>query len=99
MTAGSQDWREFALCREVDSALMFPAEGESPRTAQRIRGGCTVARICLEEALSFPAAEDYGVWGGTTRRQRLKIRAARRSRPTPLPLPVPVVRVDERRAA
>lgn len=74
------DWRAEALCAQVDPALFYPeASGtHTARIAKRICAQCPVRDLCLEYALAKPAHDDHGVWGGTTERERRKIRANRR---------------------
>ncbi|MGW3888916.1 WhiB family transcriptional regulator [Micromonospora chokoriensis] len=77
LTGGVGDWRERALCREVDGELFYPDKGESNREAKRVCGRCEVKTECLEYALG--ADERWGVWGGLSERERramLKRRAA-----------------------
>jgi WhiB family redox-sensing transcriptional regulator len=74
------DWQARAACLNTDMDLMFP---ESPgvdgkkeyvrqvAAAKRVCGYCPVRRECLLYALAN--AEMYGVWGGKTRRERLRI--------------------------
>lgn len=74
------DWRERALCAQVaDLEVFYPTEGGNATEAMRICGLCPdwVREKCLEAALSVPHREDHGVWGGTSRKQRLAIRKER----------------------
>lgn len=61
-------WRDAALCAQVGGDVWFPEKGASVREAKRICGGCLVRTECLEYALEH--AIRYGIWGGTTERQR-----------------------------
>ncbi len=63
-----QQWREAALCREVDPELWFPEVGESPHEAKRICSICPVRAACLADALH--RREPHGVWGGLTTNER-----------------------------
>lgn len=71
------DWRELALCREIDGDLWFPELGESVREAKAVCGRCPVRAECLDYALAHN--EVFGVWGGLSVLER---RALRRG-PTP----------------
>ncbi len=74
----SGSWRAFALCRQIDPGnLFYPEKGESPRPAKAVCARCPVTRLCLEDALTQPHAHDHGVWGGTTRKERVEIRRLR----------------------
>lgn len=70
------DWRDRALCREVDPDLFFPI-GDGPigqrQTAQAkaICSGCPVIKTCLAFALvQLPG----GIAGGTTPAERAALR-------------------------
>jgi WhiB family redox-sensing transcriptional regulator len=73
-------WRLRASCRGLDPALFFPGDEEGPgaERAQQVCATCPVREQCLQSALA--AKEEYGVWGGTTPRDRRRI--VRRSRRT-----------------
>ena len=68
-------WRDLAACQGRD--LWFPAPYDSftTKVAVRICKRCPVKAECLEEALTWPAKEDYGVWGGKTQAQRARMRS------------------------
>ncbi len=67
----------FGACRGVDPDLFFPDRGESLEPAKRICGECAVRDECLEHALAN--GERFGVWGGTSERERRRIRRQRRT--------------------
>ncbi|AYY11598.1 WhiB family transcriptional regulator [Actinobacteria bacterium YIM 96077] len=69
------EWTERALCAQVDPELWFVEKGESNRPAKSICQQCEVVPECLEYALEND--ERYGVWGGTTERERRKLRKER----------------------
>lgn len=73
-----EQWTERASCRGVDPGLFFPARGESLAAARAVCAGCPVRRECLEHALAQP--EKFGVWGGTSERERRVLRRDRRRR-------------------
>lgn len=78
MTA-QNTWQERGHCWDSDPALFFrPGPGGWPAEVFAICGGCPSAAECLEFALAeFTDGHDRGIWGGTTARQRQRIRAAR----------------------
>jgi WhiB family redox-sensing transcriptional regulator len=48
------------------------------KVAKRICAPCPVKSECLEDALRFPVVYDWGIWGGTDRKERILIRRQRR---------------------
>lgn len=70
-------WRDEAACRGLDATMFFPGRGESAAPAQAVCAGCSARAECVEYALR--TSQRFGVWGGTTERQRRQLRAARRS--------------------
>lgn len=69
------------LCREIGVEMFYPEEGGSGGDiysfARKICSGCVVRRECLEWAIKH---EDWGMWGGTTPRERANLRSARKIR-------------------
>ncbi|GAA4866134.1 WhiB family transcriptional regulator [Kitasatospora terrestris] len=65
---------------DIDADLFFPAvdgtDHRRPTTCEQralaVCAECPLARraTCLEDALAYPASEQYGVVGGTTASQR-----------------------------
>ncbi|HEY3718404.1 MAG TPA: WhiB family transcriptional regulator [Jatrophihabitantaceae bacterium] len=74
--SSTHDWRDLALCSQVDPELWFPEKGDSNRAAKLICGWCEVREQCLAVALA--TNEEHGVWGGLSREERRRLR--RRSR-------------------
>lgn len=68
-------WVSAAACRNMPPSTMFPHEGESLAAALAVCRGCPVRAACLEYALAYP--EHYGVWGGTSERERRRMRRRR----------------------
>jgi WhiB family redox-sensing transcriptional regulator len=66
------EWRDRALCAQVDPELWFPEKGSSPNDAKRMCGRCDVKADCLEYALAHD--ERFGVWGGLSERERRKLK-------------------------
>ena len=69
---GPSDWRAEALCAQVDPELFFPEQGFPSHHARAVCARCPVAAECLDWALAH--RERYGIWGGTTARERLTSR-------------------------
>ena len=66
------DWMGDALCKEVGLDLFFPEKGENITAARRTCMACPVTAACLDYAVLHHI--DFGVWGGTSPRQRRRIR-------------------------
>lgn len=66
-------------CGMGNPDVMFPdpTDTESHELALMACGLCDVLETCLEHALAQPASHDHGIWGGTTREQRIAIRRSR----------------------
>ena len=62
-----EDWAPAALCREADPDDQF-GPGPQQRRTKRLCVGCPVRTECLAEALDNQI--QWGVWGGTTERER-----------------------------
>jgi len=73
--AEPEDWRDRALCAQVDPETFFPPKGGSTREAQDICSRCPVKAECLEYALAND--ERFGVWGGVPESRRRKMRRTR----------------------
>lgn len=70
-------WRQHAASRGIDPELFFPAAGAGEGAeAKAVCARCPVAEQCLDFALM--GNERYGIWGGTSERDRRRLRAARR---------------------
>jgi WhiB family redox-sensing transcriptional regulator len=63
------------LCAEVDPEAFFPEKGGSTRQAKELCARCEVRAECL--LLALERHEKFGVWGGTTERERRKMIHAR----------------------
>jgi len=70
------DWSEQGLCRSADPDDLF-VEGAAQNRAKTLCSGCIVRTECLAYALDQRI--EFGIWGGTTERER---RALLRRRPT-----------------
>ncbi|MEX2032907.1 MAG: WhiB family transcriptional regulator [Dehalococcoidia bacterium] len=76
--ARREAWRVHARCRGLSPSLFFPPEedGENVEDAKQICSECFVRDQCLASALE--ANEAFGVWGGTTPRERRRIKRSRK---------------------
>lgn len=70
------EFMRYGDCSQTDPEVFFPEKGGSTAPAKRICGGCSVRAECLEFALARD--ERFGVWGGTSERERRRITAQRR---------------------
>lgn len=68
---GSRDWMVDALCTQTDPEIFFPAKGASLRPARRVCARCWARVECLDYALAF---DEFGVWAGTSRVERQKLK-------------------------
>lgn len=66
-------WMARRNCRGVD---MFPSDGAGVAAAKRICEDCPVKQRCLDYALDNKI--EFGVFGGTSERERRRILKARR---------------------
>lgn len=74
------NWRDEALCAQVDGELFFPEKGQSTREAKQTCNGrpargmtpatepCPARAECLAWAIA--TEQQFGVWGGLTLRER-----------------------------
>jgi len=76
-------WYDLAECRGMTD-LFHPTRGEHTGDAKQVCLRCPVRAQCLDYALD--TAEHYGIWGGTSERERRALRRGRnrlgRKRPT-----------------
>jgi WhiB family transcriptional regulator, redox-sensing transcriptional regulator len=71
------DWQERGACRGESPSLFFAPDHESPHqrrmretAAKLICAHCPVRAVCRAYALQ--TGELYGIWGGTTERERAR---------------------------
>ncbi len=69
------DWQAKARCAEVDPDIFFPERGGSSKRAREVCARCEVRLQCLEYALNNK--EQFGIWGGTSERERRRLRRER----------------------
>lgn len=72
------NWRDDGLCAQTDPEAFFPNKGESVAPAKAICARCPVIDRCLEYALDND--ERFGVWGGTSERERRRLRRHREAK-------------------
>ncbi len=72
------DWQLQAACRAVDTGTFFHPEGERGHdraardlAAKEVCSHCPVIRECATHALKV--REPYGVWGGLSEEERLRL--------------------------
>lgn len=65
-------WQERAACHGQDRQIFFSRQREPTTAAKVLCSACVVRAACLSYALSEP--ELVGVWGGTSARERRRIR-------------------------
>lgn len=63
-------------CRQLAPDIFFPEDGPGVEAAKRICATCPVQVACLAYAMDNGIME--GVWGGTSQRERLRLRRERR---------------------
>ena len=69
------EWQTHARCTEVDPEIFFPERGGSSKAARAVCADCQVRAQCLEYALNNK--EQFGIWGGTSERERRRLRKER----------------------
>jgi WhiB family redox-sensing transcriptional regulator len=79
-TADLWDWQRHGACRGRGTSQFFHPDGERgssrvrrEEAAKRMCQGCPVRAECAAHALT--AREPYGVWGGFTEAERLRLLA------------------------
>ena len=77
-----RDWRDAALCAQVDPELFFPEQNASVRPALALCQRCPVRQECLELALTIEGPPVVGVWGGSSEAERSRMRRPAASRDT-----------------
>jgi WhiB family transcriptional regulator, redox-sensing transcriptional regulator len=73
------DWMESALCAELPETeadrTFFPQRGGSSKAAKALCQTCPVKAECLDYALE--GGDRFGIWGGTSERDRRRLRKLR----------------------
>jgi len=72
-----EQWQERGSCREANPSLFFAPDNESTHqrrfresAAKQVCAHCPVRAMC--RAYAVQTGELYGIWGGTTERERLE---------------------------
>jgi WhiB family redox-sensing transcriptional regulator len=65
-------WMSRARCLGMDPELFHPEQGASAQDAKETCRGCSVQADCLEYAVR--TNQNHGIWGGTTERERRRIK-------------------------
>jgi WhiB family transcriptional regulator, redox-sensing transcriptional regulator len=65
------DWVDRAACAQADPEVFFP-DSRPALSVQLLCFACPVRTECLAHAVADPSLD--GVWGGTTQRQRRRLR-------------------------
>lgn len=76
----TDSWRADARCKLHPQVDFFPKTGQNPASAIAVCMNCPVAKECYRDAEEHPT-QSVGVWGGTTSRQRFRIRTGKESLP------------------
>lgn len=71
-------WYDDARCRGTDTRLFFGVKGDKSSTLEAVNvcETCPVVSDCLALAVADPEY-DFGVWGGTTPKERKRLRRER----------------------
>jgi hypothetical protein len=77
----TEPWRRLARCAlDAKPVSWFYPENHSTIHIAEIKdycGGCEVRTDCLQAALTVDSQNDHGWWGGTSSRERRRLRARR----------------------
>lgn len=65
-------WQAQAACRRLDPDWWFSTQPQATAKARKTCRGCPVRQQCLSAALADPTLS--GMWGGTTGRERRRMR-------------------------
>jgi hypothetical protein len=81
-----ESWMTRGACRGCAGIDFFPAPGDPGLEAKAVCVDCSVQVACLDHALLH---RELGIWGGTTGRERSRIRRQRRVSAAAQPLSPP----------
>jgi len=68
ISSKDNSWENDALCRGEDTELFYSSSASDIKDAKKVCASCVVRTECLTVALE--KYETFGVWGGTTARER-----------------------------
>lgn len=75
-----ENWRKSAACLGQDTEMFFPEPGTkgAVKQANEVKAFCKICEVC-EECLEYALRneEAFGVWGGLTPKERLKLARSR----------------------
>jgi WhiB family redox-sensing transcriptional regulator len=71
----NEPWMDDAACADTDPNTWFPERGTTNKPMLAVCATCPVKTHCLEYAIAH--GEHHGIWGGTSERQRRRIRQQR----------------------
>lgn len=75
LDAESYAWRAYGLCKAHPELDWFTERGEGQAAQKAVCAACPVIDACLDAALRN--GEKDGIWGGTSERERRRIRRER----------------------
>ena len=69
-------WHKYARCAEpdVDPEIFYVERGQSTKEARAVCAGCPVRAECLAFAMDDADARAWGIWGGSSPRERRAMR-------------------------
>lgn len=67
-----ESWMDDAVCTSIDPCIFFSVNYGEQRVAKKFCETCPVKNDCLAYALKHNI--EFGIWGGSSRRDRLKIK-------------------------
>ena len=73
----TDDWQMDAACLEIDPDLFFSENWHDVEKAKEFCTTCPVMAQCLQRAMEDD--EQHGVWGGTSRPDRIRLRKLRKA--------------------
>jgi WhiB family redox-sensing transcriptional regulator len=71
MSVVRPNWMQHARCKDVAVNMFYPTSGAPTGHLRKLCNTCPVRTECLTYALDN--GEEYGVWGGTSERQRRRM--------------------------
>ena len=72
----SREWASRAACLGLPTEMFFPERGERPKEVFDLCRRCPVRVECADLGLRCQESQfDYGIWGGTTSRDRRGFRS------------------------
>jgi WhiB family redox-sensing transcriptional regulator len=72
-------WQALAACRSIplDAFIVDDVSDRQRQEALKFCVSCPVRAECLADALSATRFNPPGIWGGTTRQERFKMKGTR----------------------